>query len=93
MRIRIGRRTWSLDFVRRDDMQSRSNWGECDPPTLRAPKITVRRSLAPRAMLEVTIHELLHAVRPELSEEAVTDSASIIARVLYRLGARVEPPE
>ena len=44
-------------------------------------------------MLEVTIHELLHAVRPELSEEAVTDSASIIARVLYRLGARVEPPE
>ena len=71
MRIRIANRTWSLDFVKASEMQSRANWGECDLPTARKPMMTVRRSLAPKAMLNVTVHEMLHACRPELSEEAV----------------------
>lgn len=75
------------------DLSSRQHWGECDPPTVRRPRITIRRALKPRAMLMVTVHELLHAAYPHLSEEAVTESATEIARVLYRLGARVTPPE
>jgi hypothetical protein len=38
------------------------------------------------------VHELLHACRPELSEEAVTETADVIAGVLYKLGARITPP-
>ena len=92
MRIKIGTRTWSLDFVKASQMQSRSNWGECDLPTARKPMMTVRRSLKPKAMLNVTVHELLHACRPELSEEAVRETADVIAGALYKLGARIEPP-
>ena len=92
MRIRIANRTWSLDFVKASEMQSRENWGECDLPTARKPMMTVRRSLAPKAMLNVTVHEMLHACRPELSEEAVKDTADIIATALYKLGARITPP-
>ena len=45
-----------------------------------------------QAMLNVTIHEMLHACRPELSEESVKDTADIIATALYKLGARITPP-
>ena len=92
MRIRIDNRTWSLNFVKASEMQSRANWGECDLPTARKPTMTVRRSLQPKAMLNVTVHELLHACRPELSEEAVKETADTLALVLYKLGARIEPP-
>ena len=54
--------------------------------------MTVRQSLQPKAMLNVTVHEMLHACRPELSEEAVTETADEIAGVLYKLGARITPP-
>ena len=92
MRIKIAGRTWSLDFVKASEMQSRHNWGECDLPTASKPLMTVRQSLQPKVILNVTVHELLHACRPELSEEAVTQTADVIAGVLYKLGARITPP-
>jgi hypothetical protein len=52
----------------------------------------VRRSLSSQALLDTTVHEVLHAARPEMSEEAVAETATIIARVLHRLGARITPP-
>ncbi len=92
MRMKIANRIWSLDFVKASQMQSRQNWGECDLPTARKPTMIVRRSLQPKAMLNVTVHEMLHACRPELSEEAVRETADVIAGVLYKLGARITPP-
>ena len=41
---------------------------------------------------QTAVHELLHACRPELSEEAVTETADVIAGVLFKLGARITPP-
>lgn len=41
-----------------------------------------------RSGLELLIHELLHALNPQLSEEAVTEQACDIARVLWALGWR-----
>jgi hypothetical protein len=35
------------------------------------------------------LHEVLHAVRPELSEEAVTETADILERALDRLGYKL----
>jgi len=43
-------------------------------------------------LLDTVVHEVLHACRPEMSEEAVAETASTIARVLHRLGARITPP-
>ncbi len=41
-------------------------------------------------VIDTLLHELLHAAYPDLAEESVTDGATDIARVLYRLGVRVE---
>jgi hypothetical protein len=38
-----------------------------------------------RSGLELLIHELLHALNPSFSEEAVTEQAADIARVLWAL--------
>ena len=38
--------------------------------------------------LDVTIHESLHACMPYLSEDAVNESATSIAKLLWRLGWR-----
>lgn len=38
-----------------------------------------------RSGLELLVHELLHALNPQLSEESVTEQAADIARVLWAL--------
>jgi hypothetical protein len=43
--------------------------------------------------LNVLIHEVLHASRPELAEEAVTETANDIEKVLWRRGYRLIPKE
>lgn len=91
LRTRIGERQWRIAFVRACDLP-KDTVGLCDHPPGRHPTIKVRRSLSSQALLDVVVHELLHAVRPEMSEEAVTDTATTIARVLHRLGARITPP-
>lgn len=44
-----------------------------------------RAYLKGRSGLELLIHELLHALNPSFSEEAVTEQAADIARVLWAL--------
>jgi hypothetical protein len=39
--------------------------------------------------LDTTIHECLHASFPDISEEAINESASDIACLLYKLGWRL----
>jgi hypothetical protein len=38
--------------------------------------------------MDTTIHEAIHAIRPELDEEAVASTATDIAHLLWRLGYR-----
>lgn len=52
--------------------------------------ITVRPSLRGERELDVLIHEMLHACMWDLDEEAVTEMASDIAHVLWRIGYRIE---
>ena len=42
----------------------------------------------PSSVLSTSIHEVLHAVRPELSEEAVLSTATTIAKVLWKFNYR-----
>jgi len=40
-------------------------------------------------LLEVVIHECLHGMIWDLSEETVQESAVDLAKILYKLGARI----
>jgi len=53
-------------------------------------KILIDCRLKGRSLLETIIHECLHAIFPQLSEESVTAAARDIARVLWALGYRVD---
>lgn len=88
--ITIGKRKWRIRFVLAKEMPR--DWlGSCDHPPGRHPTIRVRRDLTDRQALEIVAHECLHAALPDLSEEAVTASASVIGRALYSLGYRRKP--
>ena len=51
-------------------------------------KILVDSRLKGKDRLDVLIHEMLHAHHRQLSEEAVTQTASDIAEVLWKIGYR-----
>lgn len=82
--LAIGRRRWRVRFVRSREV--RGAWGMADHPASRRPQIRVYRGQRRRRLVETLIHEVLHAVRPELSEEAVGETARIIERALDRMG-------
>jgi hypothetical protein len=67
--------------------------GECDDPTTSKPEIWVKRNQKPIDLMDTIIHEVLHAVRPELSEEAVLDTATTIAKVLWKFNYRKQSDE
>lgn len=68
------------------------NDGECDPPTTPNKAIRVRNSLDRRdrqyRLMEVAIHEALHALNWHIDEETVTHGGEDIARLLWNLGYR-----
>lgn len=68
----------------------RDSWGECDWPSQRNPRIRIYRNAKRRDLVNTLIHEVLHAVRPELCEEAVDETATILERALNRLGYRID---
>lgn len=84
MLITINDRRFDIRFVDRgipNDMD-----GFCEASTSSKPaRIRIRRDLSRDRTLEVTIHELLHAARWSMSEEAVTTIAADIARTLIAL--------
>lgn len=53
-------------------------------------RIVIEDRLRGQRRLEVEIHEALHALYPSLSEEAVTQGAADLRRVLWKLGYRLK---
>jgi hypothetical protein len=90
--IRINKKNWKIKIVKSTDM-SPFSLGECDDPTTRKPEIWVKRTQKPIDLMDTIIHEVLHAVRPELSEEAVLDTATTIAKVLWKFNYRKQSDE
>lgn len=58
-------------------------FGICDYDRKR---ITVRKSLHTKLLIDVIIHECLHSCCKDLTEEAVTETSTSIARLLIKLG-------
>lgn len=81
--LHIRGKSWSVQFVGTREL--RDAWGEADLPSARRPKIRIHRDQTERRLRETLIHEVLHAVRPELCEEAVDETARILERALHRL--------
>ena len=65
----------------------RNNRGECDHPKINNPQIRVSSKLDGVELLEVLIHETMHATGwLVLSEEYVTDAARTIAEIITKQG-------
>jgi hypothetical protein len=85
MRVKLLGRWWGLRFVPnlRDD-------GACDPPTLKGKEIRVKSTLTGVDRLETVIHEMVHAAGWHLDEPFTEQFAHDAARVLWRLGYRLD---
>ena len=62
--------------------------GTCEPRDLPRPKIRVVHGLNDERELDVFIHEMLHACFWDLDETPITEAATDIASVLFKLGYR-----
>jgi predicted metal-dependent peptidase len=88
--LKIKKKNWKIRIVKSTEM-SAASLGECDHPEYSKPEIWVKRTQKPLDLMDTVIHEVLHAVRPELSEEAVLDTATTIAKALWKLNYRKMP--
>ena len=87
MRVTIRNHNWDLSFV---DRLPSGDAGEMDPIGVPGKEIRVALQQTSVDVIDTLIHELMHAALPDISEEAITETATDIARVLHRLGVRVE---
>ena len=62
--------------------------GECDSPETKDKKIRLKRGLRGLFLLDTIVHESLHACLWMADEEGIAQTASDIAKVLWRLGYR-----
>ncbi|MCE2874533.1 MAG: hypothetical protein LW625_02680 [Planctomycetaceae bacterium] len=85
-RSKIAGRTWRI--VYEDAKTMGKDWGRCWLPAGRHPLIQLRRALRGYRAMDVLVHEVLHAARPELDEQAVEATATAIARALWKAGYR-----
>ena len=80
----LGGGQWSIrwkDKIRKDDC-----WGLCEYDENR---ISILNTLKPFRLCDTSLHEGLHAIFPDLSEEAVTEAATELATLLWRIGFRL----
>ena len=83
MRVTIRGRRWELKFVR-----GLTDHGRCDAPNMKGTRILIRKGLSEEKELDTLIHEYLHAANWDFDEEAVTESAAGLAKLLMKLGWR-----
>jgi len=85
MQVNLMGRRWFIRFVKLGREQA---YGSCDDPRQRSKAIRIDPRLEDEQLLEVTIHELLHACDWRADEEHIDQQARDMARVLWRLGWR-----
>jgi hypothetical protein len=62
--------------------------GKCDDPTQQKKAIRIKKGQDPKTEFDATIHECLHAAAWWAAEEWVTDTATDLTEILWRLGYR-----
>ena len=72
------------------DMHFGACYGGCDPPNKQRPNwVNSVGDTKSRKFLEISIHESLHACNWKASEELVTQTAYDIARLIWKMGYRL----
>ena len=87
MRIELRGKRWRLQGI---DFLQDGSCGSIDPPDTPQKRILIALNQNQIDILDTVIHECLHACYPDLDEEAITESATGIAKVLFRMGYRLE---
>ena len=83
MRIIIRKQTWSIvSEVQEDELGFCDHEGERGKPMT----IGIKDGLSELEEQDTTIHEALHAAYPDLSEEAIDETATDLARLLLARG-------
>lgn len=85
MKVTIRGKSWDFRFVKR---LAKDTLGHCDHPEKQAKTIRVLNSLKGEERLDTVIHEALHAAHWDLAEDAVNQTATDLAKLLWRLGYR-----
>jgi len=81
LRVTLAGRIWLWTYTRLRG--SADGWQhEADGTVL------IHDRLSPQRRLEVELHEALHCLYPDLSEESVTDGARDLRRLLWNLSYR-----
>jgi hypothetical protein len=88
MKVKLLGRMWNLEFTFFKNW--REQHGSCDAPTEKNKTIKVHSSLRNRDRLEAILHECRHACDWSRDEEFVHEEAEDMARLLWRLGYRME---
>ena len=86
-RFKLNGRQLRILFVR----FRRNYHGLCDPPGVTPREIWVDRRLRGRKLLEIVLHEVIHARFWELPERDVRNLALDLSRLIIRLGFRECP--
>jgi hypothetical protein len=89
MRLKLGGKFWSLCFQKHLKRRQKVR-GFCESPETIGKRIVVDADLDGEELLEVLLHEQLHALFWHLDEEFVAAAGVDLARNLYRLGFRRE---
>jgi hypothetical protein len=87
MHITVNGKRWKLEFVPPRELRH-TRGGIIDGPTIPNKRMLLSRALKrhPARLMEITIHELLHASAWSMDEEWVAQTAKDISRVLTNLG-------
>jgi len=83
MRVKLNGKYWTLKFARLTD-----ELGRCESPDAVSKTIYIDKNLRGEPLLNILVHEMLHACCWPLDETTVAVMAEDMARVLWRLGYR-----
>lgn len=84
MQISISGKWWKIE--ERDDVDHGDSYGHCDFDAKPGPTIRIQTNLPPKEKADTLIHEMLHAIYPDLSEESVNKAGTDIAIALNEMG-------
>ena len=87
MRVDLRGKRWKLEVL---EYLPDGSCGSIDPDGVVNKRILISSSQTPIDKLDTVIHECLHACVPDLDEDCVTETATGIAKVLHRMGCRID---
>ena len=81
-------RRWRIRFVNR---LAKGTFGDCQDSKKASERIIrVKRAQKEEDLLDTILHEMLHAILPQLTEDIIYDAANDLSRTLIKLGYKLE---